>query len=325
MLQVVGVTGVPMSLYEGAPEGGDSLTNPDGVAAAPAPAAAPTTNADGEMIVPEYAPPVAAAAPGQSFEEEEEAEVPELEGTYMEGVPDWVCQMWIVYIVHTLISYFVIGARLLRLAFSGWLTRSRSTNLAGVAGPFVSSLTSGPPLPMCPEGKEQLAEGWENPDTGLKCVVDPVFHSTLNCDCTSSESSFDFMQLVTAIGPFIHCILMPYFMKQKQEYGKKQLEASLDANRESAMMQDDGKMVVFAIKYTLGQKIFIFICGTIIKLVGFAISIAKMAGMDFSSFWFPLPFFNFVSLTSLTAPMIPGSRIAGVAVGGRAPGQELPD
>ena len=57
-----------MSLYEGAPEGGDSLTNPDGVAAAPAPAAAaPTTNADGEMIVPEYAPPVAAAAPGQSF------------------------------------------------------------------------------------------------------------------------------------------------------------------------------------------------------------------------------------------------------------------
>ena len=88
---------------------------------------------------------------------------------------------------------------------------------------------------------------------------------------------------------------MPYFMKQKQEYGKKQLEASLDANRESAMMQDDGKMVVFAIKYTLGQKIFIFICGTIIKLVGFAISIAKMAGMDFSSFWFPLPFFNFVS------------------------------
>ena len=147
---------------------------------------------------------------------------------------------------------------------------------------------------MCPEGKEQLAEGWENPDTGLKCVVDPVFHSTLNCDCTSSESSFDFMQLVTAIGPFIHCILMPYFMKQKQEYGKKQLEASLDANRESAMMQDDGKMVVFAIKYTLGQKIFIFICGTIIKLVGFAISIAKMAGMDFSSFWFPLPFFNFV-------------------------------
>ena len=30
--------------------------------------------------------------------------------TYMEGVPDWVCQMWIVYIVHTLISYFVIGA-----------------------------------------------------------------------------------------------------------------------------------------------------------------------------------------------------------------------
>jgi len=106
-----------MSLYEGAPEGGDSLTNPDGVAAAPAPAAAaPTTNADGEMIVPEYAPPVGAAAPGQSFEEEEEAEVPELEGTYMEGVPDWVCQMWIVYIVHTLISYFVIGAPWLRLA-----------------------------------------------------------------------------------------------------------------------------------------------------------------------------------------------------------------
>ena len=79
-------------------------------------AAAPTTNADGEMVVPEYAPPVAAAAPGQSFEEEEEAEVPELEGTYMEGVPDWVCQMWIVYIVHTLISYFVIGAPWLRLA-----------------------------------------------------------------------------------------------------------------------------------------------------------------------------------------------------------------
>ena len=35
-----------MSLYEGAPEGGDSLTNPDGVAAAPAhetAAAAPET------------------------------------------------------------------------------------------------------------------------------------------------------------------------------------------------------------------------------------------------------------------------------------------
>ena len=120
---------------------------------------------------------------------------------------------------------------------------------------------------------------------------------------------------------------MPYFMKQKQEYGKKQLEASLDANRESAMMQDDGKMVVFAIKYTLGQKIFIFICGTIIKLVGFAISIAKMVGMDFSSFWFPLPFFNFWCAPPACCVHL-GAKADTTwlfAQGGRAPGQELPD
>ena len=82
---------------------------------------------------------------------------------------------------------------------SGWLTRSRSTDLAGVAGPLVSSLTSGPALPTCPEGKEQMADGWENPDTKEKCVVTPI--GSVGCDCTSSESSFDFMQLVTAIGP----------------------------------------------------------------------------------------------------------------------------
>ena len=84
---------------------------------------------------------------------------------------------------------------------SGWLTRSRSTDLAGVAGPLVSSLTSGPPLPTCPEGKEQMADGWKNPDTGAECIVEPLLHTTMGCDCTSSESSFDFMQLVTAIGP----------------------------------------------------------------------------------------------------------------------------
>ena len=65
----------------------------------------------------------------------------------------------------------------------------------------MSSLTSGPPLPTCPEGKEQMAEGWENPDTKVKCFVDPILHEPHGCDCTSSESSFDFMQLVTAIGP----------------------------------------------------------------------------------------------------------------------------
>ena len=63
----------------------------------------------------------------------------------------------------------------------------------------MSSLTSGPPLPTCPEGKEQMADGWKNPDTGLHCLVTPI--GSTGCDCTSSESSFDFMQLVTAIGP----------------------------------------------------------------------------------------------------------------------------
>lgn len=51
--------------------------------------------------------------------------------------------------------------------------------------------------------------------------------------------------------------------------------------------------VVFNVKYTLGQKIFIFFLGNLIDLGTFVVKIFDSVGLDLSNFWFPMPFFEF--------------------------------
>ena len=67
-----------------------------------------------------------------------------------------------------------------------------------------------------------------------------------------------FIVLLSALGPFIHVLLMPYFMlKKKAQLEETDLQNELSASglRESAVMDADGKTVVFAIKFTLCQKV----------------------------------------------------------------------
>ena len=58
---------------------------------------------------------------------------------------------------------------------------------------------------------------------------------------------------------------------------------------EQTHFQADGLSVVFNIKLTCGQKLTSLLVGTIISAVGCVIKLFKMAGIDLSSFWFPLP------------------------------------
>ena len=86
-------------------------------------------------------------------------------------------------------------------------------------------------------------------------------------------------------------------MKKKQEKSAAELALRTSGIQQDAMMDDNEKTRVFAIKFTFCQSIFIAIVGRIITLIGFLIKIAKLCGLDLSTFFFPLPFFNFWKAT----------------------------
>ena len=104
---------------------------------------------------------------------------------------------------------------------------------------------------------------------------------------------FDFTPYLRwlAIEPFIHLILMPLFIQRKKQYVGEQRVSSL--TKQQSNLDPEGKTVVFSIKFTLMQKIFIFFVGNWIKLIAFIIKLLSFIGIDLSCFWFPMPFFQF--------------------------------
>jgi hypothetical protein len=95
-------------------------------------------------------------------------------------------------------------------------------------------------------------------------------------------------------GPAIHVILIPTFMIIKYRHSKQQTDRSKRGSGAFVTELDEASTsVVFNIKFTLGQKIFIFFLGNLIDLGTFVIKLAEIVGLDLTNFWFPMPFFEF--------------------------------
>ena len=165
-------------------------------------------------------------------------------------------KMWGAMMLHTLFMFFVFG-------------------------PFIASITSGGGGDACTDLDDTECDDTET------CSWDG---STSTCAQTEEESSI-LMEIIAAIGPFIHVILMPVFMKKKKDHMAAELERATSVTQ--LQLEPGGKTVVFNIKYTLKQKIFVWTVGLLIWLGGKIVSVVKYVGLDLSSLWFPLPFFEF--------------------------------
>ena len=99
------------------------------------------------------------------------------------------------------------------------------------------------------------------------------------------------VKFVMIAGPFIHCIMMPFFILQKKRYLANERKASL--TKTNSTFEPGGKTVVFSIRFTLIQKIFMLCVGMEIAFINGLIKIISIIGLDLSCFWFPQPFYEF--------------------------------
>jgi hypothetical protein len=100
--------------------------------------------------------------------------------------------------------------------------------------------------------------------------------------------------ILLGCGPAVHVILLPIFMFLKRRHGKDQIQRmSRGSGNVETQLDDDGQNMIFSIKYTLGQKIFILLIGKLIDLGTFLVRLWEIVGLDLSNFWFPMPFWEF--------------------------------
>ena len=95
-------------------------------------------------------------------------------------------------------------------------------------------------------------------------------------------------------GPAIHVLLLPIFMIIKKRHGNQQTErTSRGSGSVETQLDADGPNVVFNIKFTLPQKILIFLLGQFIDLGTSVVRLFEIFGLDLTNFWFPMPFYEF--------------------------------
>jgi hypothetical protein len=125
-------------------------------------------------------------------------------------------------------------------------------------------------------------------------VLDADFIDTQSSSARASKKTIPTSTIGISIGPFIHVVLIPVFICRANSHRK---EEACRSKRGSGMVETqlDGAAtsVIFNIKYTLKQKIFIFFIGNLIDLGTSFIELFEVFGLDLTNFWFPMPFWEF--------------------------------
>ena len=132
-------------------------------------------------------------------------------------------------------------------------------------------------------------DGWC--DQGRGCD-----YGTDDCDCygqcygsssssssssSSGSSSTPTTTILLSTGPAVHVLLLPIFMIIKKRHGNQQVERrSRGSGSVETQLDANGPNVVFNIKFTLPQKIFIFFLGQFIDLGTAIIRLFEIVGAN---------------------------------------------
>eukprot|EP01044_Picomonas_judraskeda_P018601 COSAG03_NODE_3726_length_1857_cov_428.260523_2_plen_229_part_00 len=98
---------------------------------------------------------------------------------------------------------------------------------------------------------------------------------------SSGSSSTPTTTILLSTGPAVHVLLLPIFMIIKKRHGNQQVERrSRGSGSVETQLDANGPNVVFNIKFTLPQKIFIFFLGQFIDLGTAIIRLFEIVGAN---------------------------------------------
>jgi hypothetical protein len=256
-------------------------------------------SAPAPIVVP-VAPILKVAQPDDGDKDEEEEEEKE-----EDGLPCWVIRLWFAYLIHTgvmvALSYAAnpdsFGRRRLgevdqsldQTAGELALPLSHYTEMSNAELPSTAGLAE----PASASRRLQYGGygyGYSSSRSRRSSSYGYGYssYSSYNSYYNSynSDNTGIIMAVLLGTGPAIHVLLLPFFMCCKKKQLKKESKRSMVSPQTD--LDDDGKSVIFNIKFSLGQKIFIFFIGNIIDLGSFIIGLAGIVGLDLSKFWFPM-------------------------------------
>jgi len=105
------------------------------------------------------------------------------------------------------------------------------------------------------------------------------------------------LETILSIGPFIHCVLMPFLWTHKHRQVKKRIENQRDAEVvETSELDPEAKTVIFSMKLGCGQRCKILLVDMTMGLVEFVLWCIKRGSLgtvNLSAYWFPSPFYSF--------------------------------
>ena len=105
------------------------------------------------------------------------------------------------------------------------------------------------------------------------------------------------IETILSIGPFIHCVLMPFLWTHKHREVKKKIEKRASAGVVvTSELDPEAKMVIFSARLGCGQRCKVLLADLTMGLVDFALWVVKRGSLgtiNLSAFWFPSPFYTF--------------------------------
>ena len=157
------------------------------------------------------------------------------------------------------------------------------------------------PTPTEPRAGDRLASsspnrgstsgGGTSPWSSFGLVFPAIFPKSIPSG--GSETA----EIILFIGPFIHCILMPFLWVHKHREDKKWIENHLNEDVVvTTALDPEAKTTIFSRKLACGKKCKVLLLKLTLGLVDLVLRIIKYASagtIDLSAFWFPAPFYNF--------------------------------
>ena len=104
-------------------------------------------------------------------------------------------------------------------------------------------------------------------------------------------------EITLLIGPFVHCILMPFLWVHKHREDKKWFENHLNEDTVVVKPSDpDAKTIIFSRKLPCGKKCKVGLLKVLLGIVDLILRGVKYSTggtVDLRAFWFPAPFYTF--------------------------------
>ena len=108
-----------------------------------------------------------------------------------------------------------------------------------------------------------------------------------------SASAGEAVETIIALGPFLHCMLMPFFWYRTHRRNAKVVPGEPPKTPE---LDPDAKTIIFSMKMKLGDKLVVLLVSLVFGLIAKVLWLVKtvsFGALNFEGFWFPAPFFNF--------------------------------